>query len=67
MWDDTGDQLPMIYSQLLTMQQSVIKIYIPQVTRALLKRKDILVRLRDRLPNAQYSHGLHSVASGWVN
>lgn len=45
----------MIYSQLLTMQQSVIKIYISQVTRARLERKAVLIRLRDRPPKAVFT------------
>ncbi|EAW48939.1 hCG2028218, partial [Homo sapiens] len=54
----------MINSQLLTMQQSVIKIYISQVTRAQLKRKVGLIRLGDRLPRAVFTWLLlHSI---WV-
>ena len=46
------------------MQQSVIKIYISQVTRALSKRKAVLIRLQDRLPNAVFPWpSLHSI---WV-
>lgn len=53
----------MTYSQLLTMQQSVIKIYISQVTGAWVEEKGSF----DKAGRWASEHRLHVVASGWVN
>lgn len=46
------------------MQQSVIKIYISQVTRAQSRRKAVLIRLGDGLPNVVFTWPL--LPSIWV-